>query len=270
MRAVDFKFDGQWLSDAGYIVCTFGTGGTNNVSVGSNIEFQTVSQHGGQHFALTNSEYSECYTATFNICKDDSRMDDVYISEYDVRYIMRWLNRKTFHEFIPVGDSGTDRINLVYYGSFNVTVVEYAGRVIGFELTLTTNSPFAFGSLVEETYTVDDAGGSFYLENLSDEIGATYPEEFIVTCRDSGNLSVTNVNENRTTYIGNCSSNEVITMDCRHQIVSTSDSNHKIYNDFNFSFPRLYSSFDVTRNEFTCSLPCSVTIKYRPVRKAAL
>lgn len=270
MRAVDFKYDGRWLSDAGYIICTFGTGGAETVSAGSNIDFHTVSQHRGQYFALTDSEYTEGYTATFNICKDAESEQEAYITEDDIRYVMRWLNRRTFHEFIPVGYYEDDGTELVFQGSFNVSLVEFAGRVIGFELTLNTNTPFAMGEPIEESFEVSQADGTFKIENISDEIGVLYPDSFIVTCNAAGALSLVNNAENRTTYIGNCSSGEVISMDCKNQIITTSSPTHKLYNDFNFTFPRLYNTNESATNLFSSSLPCSVTIKYKPIRKVVL
>lgn len=270
MRAVDFKYDGQWLSDAGFIVCTFDTGGVNTVSVGSNIELHTVSQHNGHNYALTNSEYTEQYTATFNICKDADTEREAYITEHEIRHIMRWLNRRGFHEFIPVGYEDESDNTLVFYGSFNISLVEFAGRVIGFELNLITNSAFAYGEMIQEQFTISSANGQFDIVNYSDEIGVLYPELFVITCGSGGNLTIQNVTENRTTYIGGCSQGEIITIDCKNQIVTSSLSAHKIYNDFNFVFPRLISSNTSIINQFAVSLPCSVEIQYMPIRKVAL
>lgn len=270
MRAIDFKYDGAWLSNMGYMICTFGANGTNSASAGADIDFHIVSQNSGEHFALTNTEYKTCYSATFNICKDPETMDDKYISEYDVRCMMRWLSRRSFHEFIPVVDKGFDGMNLIYYGSFNVSLIENRGSIIGFELTVTTNSPFAYGGTIEESYVIDSPNGSFQIENMSDEIGALYPELFSVECKSAGDLYITNELENRVTFIKNCSNSEVITMDCKNQIISSSDNSHQIYNDFNFAFPRMFSTFEDTNNEFTFSLPCEVSIQYKPIRKVAL
>lgn len=270
MKALDFKYDDRWLSDAGYIICTFGTGGTDTIDAGSNIEFHTVPQHGGRSFALTHSNYTEGYTTTFSICKDADSEDEAYIYESDIRYIMRWLNRRDFHEFIHVGYRQGDNTELVMYGSFNVHTVEFAGRVIGFELTFVSNAPYAYGPQIEESFEVDSANGYFEIDNLSDEIGFLSPDRFTITCLESSNLQISNSKDSRNTYISGCSNGEIITMDCKNQIISTSVSGHDIQNDFNYNFPRLFSADDDVTNRFTVSIPCTVTIVYHPVRKVVL
>ena len=52
MYACDFEYDGQYLSDYGFIICNFnGSSDFDVVSAGSKITFNTVSRHRGKKYS---------------------------------------------------------------------------------------------------------------------------------------------------------------------------------------------------------------------------
>ena len=63
------------------------------------------------------------------------------------------------------------------------------------------------------------------------------------------------------------SAGEVINLDGKNQIITTSLSSHKIQNDFNFEFPTLVNSIDNRYTNYTFSLSCEVEIIYTPIVK---
>ena len=102
MYTLDFEYDGQHLSDYGFIVCDFNeASGANTASAGSKITFKTVPKHKGKKVSLTSSQYDECAQATFDICKDPERydVDERWITNDEYRDLMRWLNRNQFLKF---------------------------------------------------------------------------------------------------------------------------------------------------------------------------
>ena len=73
MYAIDFEYDGQYLSDYGFIVCNFdATSGINIADAGSKITFNKVSRNNGKSYSLTSAKYGECIQCTFDICKNQS------------------------------------------------------------------------------------------------------------------------------------------------------------------------------------------------------
>lgn len=49
MRAIDFEYDNQYLSDYGFIICDFNfSSGANEVDAGSTITFNKISRHSGK------------------------------------------------------------------------------------------------------------------------------------------------------------------------------------------------------------------------------
>lgn len=267
MQATDFIYDGLKLSDFGFMICTFDSSGTDTVTAGSNITFNSVKQHGGVYYAQTDTEYGECFTTTFDICKADYRTPGTDITFDEFRSLMRWLNRREFCTFSLIDNHDSSWNHVYFEGSFNIDRINFAGRLIGLTLTFQSNRPFGFGEAVTETLNIDSTDQAYSILNDSDEIGALYPDTVIITCKESGNLSINNSIDDRTVYIANCTANEVITMRCMSQIITSSDPTHKLYNDFNFNFFRLYSTYDDRVNKYTASIPCEIKVTYHPIIK---
>lgn len=267
MQATDFIYDGHKLSDFGFMICTFNSGGTDVVTAGSNITFNSLKQYGGVYYAQTDTEYGECFTTTFDICKVNNLASGADITLEEFRALMRWLNRREFCTFSLVDDYDKSWNTIYFEGSFNIERINFAGRLIGLTLTFQSNRPFGVGPAITETLTATSANQVCSLTNESDEIGALYPETAVITCKKSGTLSISNSIDDWTVYIANCTAGEIITMQCSSQIITSSLSSHKLYNDFNFNFLRLYREYDNKQNDYTISIPCEIKITYRPVIK---
>lgn len=262
----DFEFAGEKLSDFGFMVCSYDGGSDFETrTMGGDLTFNTVSSYGGKKWLFVNSQYDEALTATFYICPNPCVYGDtIWIKDDLNRMIMRWLNRKTFHEFRPLR-----RDNGVFYnGSFVVKAQLYNGRLIGYELTLQTDRPFGYGELEEFEFDIDEADGTFEMLDSSDEIGDIYPH-MEITCQEDGDLVITNSqDETWETIITGCSAGEVITFD--HPLVTTNLDSHEIQQCFNYNFPRISNNYDDNTNVFTFSLPCSVQMSYNPIRKVGI
>lgn len=267
MQATDFIYDGLKLSDFGFMICTFDSSGTDTVTAGSNITFNSVKQHGGIYYAQTDTEYGECFTTTFDICKADYRTPGTDITFDEFRSLMRWLNRREFCTFSLIDNHDSSWNHVCFEGSFNIERINFAGRLIGLTLTFQSNRPFGIGETITATLNVTSSNQTYSLENKSDEIGALYPDTVIITCNGSGNLSIQNSLDDKTVYIANCAAGEVITMQCMSKIITSSIDSHKLYNDFNFNFFRLYSTYSDRENKYTASIPCEIKVSYRPVIK---
>ena len=81
--------------------------------------------------------------------------------------------------------------------------------------------------------------------------------------------------DNRITEIKKCSSGEKIIIDGKNQIISTSFSEHKLSDNFNYMFPRLYSIYNGlldngTKNMFITNIDCKIKLSYSPIRKIGL
>ena len=269
MLATDFEYDGLLLSDLGFIICNFDSNGLETVSSGSVINFNTTPILYGSKQLLTHTNYDEYITSTFSICKNPCLIDynasqSKYITSEEESLIMRWLNRKGYYKFKLLEPNYE---NLFFEASFNVNRITLNGYVIGFELEMFTNRPFALQEPVTHSFTTTTDNEQVTLDDVSDEIGFSYVEATI-TCNKSGTLTIHNSIENRKTIIKNCTQGETIIL--KHPIISSSLSSHKIQNDFNFIFLRLANTFTNKKNILTFSIPCNVKLTYTPIRKVGI
>lgn len=291
MYVTDFEYDEQLLSDHGLIICHFdGNDGLNTVSSGADITFNQFSPSGSNRFMIGSSTYDSAYTATFQICRNPclvSSQDEMTISTEEISAIQRWLCRKKYCKFKIIQNDYED---LYWNVVFSTKQIELEGEVIGFELTLLSDAPYGYLEDVSVEYNCF-ADTPFYFYDISDEEGHIKPNLTITFLEDgkdefiNGELTKSKVFklqhceedllDHKITEIQNCSSGEKIIIDGKNQIISTSFSEHKLCNDFNYTFPRLYSIYNGwidngTKNMFVTNIDCKIKLSYSPIRKFGL
>lgn len=274
LYAYNFEYDGQLLSDFGFVMCSFGTSsGTESGSTGSEISFSTAPVQLGKRFYKTGAQYKNCLSTSFQICKDPDLYfgNDAIITEEDFRRLSRWLNRTEylwFHAF----DWCTPEVTLPWFrASFTLTRINIDSETVGVELKMTTDSPFGYGDLITKTFTFEAANDEVALRDLNDEIGDTYPE-VTITCGAAGTLTLEDDITGCSFEVENCVSNEVIHLSGETMVIETDSVTHMatLANDFNYDFFRFGNTYDNRENTITASMPCTVEIKYRPIIKSSL
>lgn len=269
MYAIDFEYDGRCLSDYGFIICSFSSAsGADTVSAGSEITFNKVAKHYGKTYSLTSTQYDNCITTTFHICKnpDIYELEKREISPSEYRDLMRWLNRREFYPF-TVFDEDVDRERVIYYNaSFNISKVKINEILYGLELTMETDKPFGYGLEKISTLNFLSADSAKTIYDTSDEIGSTYPQ-MEITCMSDGDLTITNSFNGVSTIIKGCANGEVITLDCQSKVIITSLQSHDICNDFNYEFFRIGNTISSNENKITVSIPCKIKLSYSPIIK---
>ncbi len=271
MKPLDFEYDGSFLSDFGFVVCDFNAGNSiSDVSAGSNISFMKIPrQHGIKH-GLVHTEYHECITSTFDICKNPELHDDMEISDDEFRAIMRWLNRKEFlpFHFIPEEDAVGDAEICYHNASFNLSKLMLDEKLFGIRLKVETDMPYGYGEECVFSWTTTAQDKTKVVMDTSDEIGYTYPT-LIITCKENCDLTITNKSMNCVSQIKNCKIGEIITMYGDTNIITTSYDSHDICNDFNYEFFCIGNDYSQRENIITTSHECDVVLKYSPIIKCA-
>ena len=82
----------------------------------------------------------------------------------------------------------------------------------------------------------------FMVYNHSDETGDIYPYT-VIKCLESGDLRIVNSMDSEEFELKNCSVNEIITVDNKHRVITSSDSNHDLNEDFNFNYIKLCNTY---------------------------
>ena len=268
MYITDFTYDNISLNSLGYVVCLFNRGGQEEISNGSNIDFKTVPNIDGSYSYLAHSAYSECITATFQICKDMCVANyDPAMTVTEISRLSSWLGRKQYHK-LTVNAPGYE--DIFFEGSFTkISRVEFNGIVIGLTLEFTSNRPYALRNKRSDTLTFTEGGDqdSQILNVYTDVLGSFYPKITIV-CGDNGDmaLAVGDPEEVGDYYfaIGDCTAGETLTVD--YPMVSSDDPNHNLTYHFTWFYPMLSKSTvgEYEPNTITVSMPCTVTFEYYP------
>lgn len=269
MYAINFEYDGQYLSDYGFIICHFDySDGVAVADAGSKISFNKVSRNYGKSYGLAGTVYEECVTTSFDICKnpDEYEYDERQISNDEYRDLMRWLNRREFLKFQVFDEDDKERDTCYYNVSFNIEKIKIGEILYGLRLTLESDKPYGYGQEQSVSWTFGDTSVPKIFSDMSDDVGFIYPNVRI-TCNANGNLSIYNELLDCTTTINGCKVGEVISLDGDVQFISTSYSNHDICNDFNYEFFKIGNTINTRNNRITVSLPCEIKITYSPIIK---
>lgn len=269
MYALDFEYDGHYLSDYGFIICDFdGSTGVQTASAGSNLTFNVASRRSGKKYGLIGTKYEERIQSVFHICKDPEKYDDMRISNADYRDLMRWLNRREFLKFKVIYPHKDDpsKVDCYFNASFNVGKITIGEILYGLELTMETDSPFGYGEEIVYYNVTDYYGSEHIVHDMSDEIGTSYIS-MTITCSSAGNLVIKNTTTDCTTIVNNCKAGEIISIDGDALTIASSDPLHKICRDFNFVFPTISNTFTQRENRIAVSLPCTLEIRYAPIIK---
>lgn len=275
---MDFYYDGQYLSDFGYILCSFDdASGAETVSSGSQITFNTASFEGGKKFAIINTQYDECISATFQICKNPCMFDDITLTPDDYREIVCWLNRHEFLKFYLLDDE-SDYYDYYFEATFNCNAIKIGDKILGIELSMTTNRPFAIHDPIVVNTSVSDNGAfHFNFDYTSDEVGYVYPKIKLTIGNYSDNAKVHDFTIGFSHYGGrgsslelsNCSEGEVITIE--YPKITSSNTEHDLFNDFNFGFPTIGKSYNKNTNYIVGSgFIGDIEIEYTPVVKVGV
>lgn len=140
MRANDFEYARKSLSSFGFIICSFGDKGLDTISNGATITFNTIPTLNGSHHKLISTTYEDCLTTTMQICRNPCNCGVMEISSTTFRELTRWLCQKKFLKFKLLSE---EYIDLYFESIINVSRIELDGKIVGLELEITCNRPFA-------------------------------------------------------------------------------------------------------------------------------
>lgn len=270
----NFEYAGEKLSDYKMMVCKFdSSGGLETVSSGADVTFQQIRPGGANHFQLYASTYESALSATFQICKNPffaEKQAEPFLSVEEVSALQRWLCRKDRYHRFKINQEGFEHI--YWNGTFSSRQIALNGQIIGLELTLYTDAPFAYMDEVSvEYHCTADTPFDFYdnSDEITDLNHPLFPDMEITLLTD-GDFKLENSMDHKIMKLNHCKANEIISIDGKNQIISSSLPSHDLANDFNYFFPRIINTYETRCNTFTPNLDCGIKIIYSPIRKIGL
>ena len=269
MNCLDFEFDGHKLSDYGCVIGILNGVPDSQSSSGADLQFSQG--HGSRRdiFDLYDTHYEEPYVISFTICKDpcaNPKQEDMYFTPTEISNLQHWLCRRNGYYKFKIDQEGYE--NIFWMGNFQSQQITMGGNCIGFALTLTTNAPYAFKEAVTQTSNCT-SNHSFTINSVSQEEGYIIPN-MTIQISQAGDLILANNRDTREMLIDNCLANETITIDGSHLIITSTNSAHDLGHDFNYYFPRIFTAFGNTANNYTVNLNCIITTTYNPIIKIGL
>ena len=127
-------------------------------------------------------------------------------------------------------------------------VIRLGNFITGIECTVTCDSPFAWKAPVTNNYSWTNAYNiseiiNFY--NDTENNYYTYPTKLIITANSfGGDIIITNATDNNRQFILTTSPNEIVTMDCYNQLISSNVTSLPLAN-FNNLWLRLLKGLNV-------------------------
>ena len=140
---------------------------------------------------------------------------------------------------------------------------------MGINITGTTDSPYAYGQMITKKISTENGIGMLKFVDMSDEIGYIYPD-IKIDISSACNLKITNETSGEIFKLNNCVNNEIINIDSTILEMTSTALSHKLYEDSNYKFPRIVNDINKRTNIFKVEGNCTLTMKYRPIRKVVI
>lgn len=264
MICTDFIFDGESLSDYGYVICSFDN---NSISWnGGEISFTTIKPPNSDKQIFYTAAQETPLSVTFDICKNPcySTQEDMYITQKECSELYRWLQRTDGYHWLQFIQEDFEDI---YYNSMiNLEPYFINDRMCGFKLTVTTDSPYGYGKMIHRHFVLNDDNSCYAFQDYSDKPGSTYVKMTVIPLND-GDLTIETGNDtySKRTVIKNVISKNHIVLDGENDYFSGISNP----NNFNFEFPVVVNTYKYRTSNFKKinGVDCEIEIEYRYKRR---
>ena len=258
-----FIFDNITSDELGLMVCEF-DGNTPSETSGGNIEFTLTSAPvQNRWYKSGNTNYSEAIKFAFQVIKKNKEPIDSY--EYST--YARLLQRKDDYKEFTITKLDYDTVH--FYVQLNISPIQVGGDIMGLNIIGTTDSPYAYGQMITKKISTENGIGMLKFADMSDEIGYIYPD-IEIDISSACNLKITNETSGEIFKLNNCVNNEIINIDSTILEMTSTALSHKLYEDSNYKFPRIVNDLNKRTNIFKIEGNCTLTMKYRPIRKVVI
>lgn len=261
----NFVFDGRTSEEFGIMACYFNPV-SDEYDAGMSSNLETVTNSDGSETFLLSNNYKESISFTLEISKNPCYSKNMAFGKDELRAIVSWLcNPVKYCEFQINEQFYSDETFYAIMTNPKYKIIK--GEVYGLSLTVNCNHPYALSSLYTYKQTISGSG-TIKINNYSDEHNKSlYPESVEIQVSSACDITIKNNKEdvNYFTKFTGCSSGEVIKMNCSHKTISTSASSG-IMSRFNKNWLR----FAYGTNTLTVTGNCTITIKFREVRKVGV
>lgn len=247
------------------IVCGYFDMPSGNVSGGVQTNLSTESNYDGSSFYIINNNYSEAINFELSIVRNHCSDGITFFSQREIRAIVTWLCNPIDYCDFQIKDDLYN--NIIYRAKFTKPQYHTMGdKVVGMTFTCTFERPYGLSEPRRYNFALDSSNSRFKTFNGSDETTkCLYPKTVIIRVVEAGEVSLHNLAEDNhtATTFTDCITNEIITMDCEHRRITSTNNDNPILSRFNKHWVRFVSG----ENEFETNGDFEIEIEYQEARK---
>lgn len=255
------------LSDHGMMLASFESSGESEDETG--ISISTIEEFVGDNPTpkYLGDKYSDKIRPKVTFVKDPCSYGvNMYFSEKECRNILRTLTGIRGYQWMKIvnNDSEDDiwfRSKIVKISSKKV-----GGNIVGLILEMESDAPNGYSqeTVIDLNFKANKPIRIF--SNTDDLYNYIYPTVSIKFNSD-GDFKLENITDNRSSVIKNVKKGEVITIDSKNEVITSSIAHDLLLNDFtDMNWIRLLPD----ANELVTNMDAKITFRYRVPRKVVL
>ena len=170
--ATDFLFCGQRLSDFNFIVCCFD--GEKPTISGGEIEINVIKPPSNDKYVFYGSNLNSVLEFKFSIMKNpcNKNQDELYLNSHEQSVISKWLKKRDNYHWVQFDEEGFE--DIAYKVQTNLAPYLFNSKVIGYNVTMTSNCGYGFSNeiIIEETI---DKNKPLYINLHNDTDSYSFP-----------------------------------------------------------------------------------------------
>lgn len=210
-------------------------------------------------------KYEDKLRPQITLCKDPElyQQNDMHFSEKDCRWILRELTSIRGYQWMKIIDPN-DMDEIWFKAKIsNISYKRVGGDIIGFIIELECDS--FYGYSIEYSVKINvKANVPFYVFNNTDDLTNYVLPTVTIKASKNGTLIIKNISDNNwSSEFYNLKSGEILTIDSKNEILSSTVIHSSLLNDFNLHWLRLIPD----RNQFVSNTDITIMFKYRVPRK---
>lgn len=255
---INFAYD-KILSDVfNLVMCSIGDNGSDD-ELEMGLDIEAISDDTTSPYKV---DYGIKYTNVLSFPMTIAHRDGTYFGRTQIRDISRWLTGKQKPCWLEIFDNEYEDIHFLCRVT-EIRKIKINGNVVGFRLTWTCTSSFAFSDEQEEVINIKRNANKFHIYNDSDDESYLLPL-VKVTVNDSDSLlSIKNLTTKDDFELKNIRNGDIIIIDNYNQIIYVNGKYKHIADDFNLVWIGLKQGL----NDFEVNLECNIEFTYRFTRK---
>ena len=256
----DFK-----LSDYGLILASFDSNSANDEEE-LGMDYETIEEYIGHNPipVYLGSKYNNKLKPQATIIKDVCYDQPYYFTEHECREVLRQLTGFRGYKTMQIYSYEFDELLYFNVRIVNASYRKISDKVVAIILQMECDSQFAWSKEFITVYSASPERPIMFYNSSDDLNNYLLPKITITSNSPIASLKIKNIfDDNWVTEIKNISANEVITMDSKNEILTSSMANRNVLNDFNMHFIRMVAG----QNNIEVNSDITITFEFKVPRK---